>query len=196
MKIIQEGETGTALAPGRGRVPIVFEYRDLTLDSGVVARDVMVGVAADTGEVLTVPAQSAPRLKAARERGKDETFSVRIPPELSDVLWGVSEELGASPAKLNPALVRYYLHEATESPALARRLKRLSRHPLASRSPRTKLTVRSTSVLLDRVKALENKHDVTRSDLVRGAILATMEDVFDRPAKDRLGELKAIAEAV
>jgi hypothetical protein len=196
MKIIQEGETDTALAPGRGRVPIVFEYRDLTLDSGVVAKDVLVGVAVDGGEVLTVPAQSTPRLKAARERGKDETFSVRIPAELNDVLWGISEELGANPAKLSPALVRFYLHQATESRALARRRKRLSRHQLASKSPRTKLTVRSTAALLNRVRSMEQEQEVTRSDLVRGAIMATKEDVFDRPAGERLEQLKAIAEAV
>jgi hypothetical protein len=47
MKIIEEGTRGVALAPERGKVPVVFEYRDLTLDSGVVVKDVLVGVAAE-----------------------------------------------------------------------------------------------------------------------------------------------------
>ncbi len=66
MKIIQAGEKGVALAPERGKVPVAFEYRDLILDSGVVVRDVLVGVAEDTGEVLTIPAQSTPQIKLAR----------------------------------------------------------------------------------------------------------------------------------
>jgi len=196
MKIIEAGERGVALAPERGKVPIVFAYRDLTLDSGVVVKDVLVGVAEDTGEVLTIPAQSTPRIKLARQAAKDETFSVRIPFELNDVLWGVSHELGANPMKFNPALIRFYLHEATGSRAMARRLKRLSGSDLAMKSSNTKLSLRSDSELLDRVKQVEEREGVSRSELVRGAVMAMKEDVFDRPKKRRLAQLRAIAEAV
>ena len=195
MKIIEEGTRGVALAPERGRVRVVFVYRDLTLDSGVVVKDVLVGVAEDTGEVLTVPAQSTPRIKLARA-AKDETFSVRIPFELNDVLWGVSHELGANPTKFNPVLIRFYLHEATDSRTMARRLKRLSTSDLAAKSPKTKLTLRSNSDLLERVKQVEEREGVSRSELVRGAVIAMKEDVFDRPRKGRLAQLRAIAEAV
>jgi hypothetical protein len=191
-----KGTRGVALAPERGKVPVVFEYRDLTLDSGVVVKDVLVGVAEDTGEVLTVPAQSTPRIKLARLAGKDETFSVRIPFELNDVLWGVAHEFGANPTKFNSALIRFYLHEATDSRTMARRLKRLSTSDLAAKSSKTKLTLRSDSDLLERVKQVEEREGVSRSDLVRGAVIAVKEDVFDRPRKGRLAQLRAIAEAI
>jgi hypothetical protein len=196
MKIIEEGTRGVALSPERGRVPVVFEYRDLTLDSGVVVKDVLVGVAEDTGEVLTVPAQSTPRIKLARMGTKDETFSVRIPFELNDVLWGVSNELGANPTKFNSAMIRFYLHEATDSRSMARRLKRLSASDLATKSSKTRLTLRSNSDLLHRVRQVEEREGVSRSELVRGAVIAVKEDVFDRPRKGRLAQLRAIAEAV
>ena len=196
MKIIEAGDKGVALAPKRGKVSVVFEYRDLTLDSGVVVKDVLVGVAEDTGEVLTIAAQSTPRIKLARQAAKDETFSVRIPFELNDVLWGVSHELGANPTKFNAALIRFYLHEATDSRAMARRLKRLSATDLAVKSSNTKLSLRSDSDLLDRVKKVEEREGVSRSELVRGAVIAMKEDVFDRPQKRRLAQLRAIAEAV
>jgi hypothetical protein len=196
MKIIQEGSKGVALTPKRGRVPVVFEYRDLTLDSGVVVKGVLVGLDQATGEVLTVPAQSTPRIKLARQAAKDETFSVRIPRELNDVLWGVSHEFGANPSKFHSALVRFYLHEATDSPAVARRLKKLSASVLAAKASKAKLTLRSGSDLLERVKQVEERECVSRSDLVRGAVMAAKEDVFDKPRKGRLAQLRAIAEAV
>jgi len=196
MKIIQEGTRSVALAPGRGKVPVVFEYRTLTLDSGVVVEDVLVGVAEDTGEVLTVPAQSTPRIQLARLAAKDETFSVRIPRELSDVLWGVSHELGANPTKFHSAMIRFYLHEAADDRTMARRLMKLSTSDLAAGTARTKLTLRSDSGLLDRVRQVEEREGVSRSDLVRGAVVAAKEDVFDRPRKLRLAQLRAIAEAV
>jgi hypothetical protein len=174
MKIIEEGTRGVALAPGRGKVPVIFEYRDLTLDSGGVVRDVLVGVAEDTGEILTVPAQSTPRIKLARLAVKNEAFSVRIPLELNDVLWGVSHELGSNPTKFNSALIRFYLHEATGIRVMARRLKRLSTSDLAAKSSKTKLTLRSDSDLLHRVKQVEDREGVSRSDLVRGAVIAAV----------------------
>lgn len=68
MKILREGDRGYALARERGRVEIVYEYRTVTLEkSKATVRNVLVGVDAETGEVLTVPAQSTPKLKAARE---------------------------------------------------------------------------------------------------------------------------------
>jgi hypothetical protein len=71
MKNIEEGTRGVALDPKRGKVPVVFEHRDLTLDSGVVVTNVLAGVAEDTGEVLTIPAQSTPRIELARQSAKD-----------------------------------------------------------------------------------------------------------------------------
>jgi len=74
MKILKEGDRSVAIAPGRGKVPVIYRYQDLRLDSGVTVKDVLVGVAEGTGEVLTIPAQSAPRIKLARSRAKEERF--------------------------------------------------------------------------------------------------------------------------
>jgi predicted DNA-binding protein len=196
MKIIREGQTGVALVRERGRVPVVYEYRTLTLDSGVMVKDVLVGVDRETGEVLTLPAQSTPKVKLAREARKDETFSVRIPTELGDVLWGVSYEFGANPTKFISALIRFYLNEAAEEPSVAKRFKRLSTTELASAASRSRLTVRSGAELLRRLTEVEEREGVSRSELVRGAVVAAKEDVFDRPVKSRLAQLRAIAEAV
>ena len=196
MKILKEGDRSVAIAPGRGRVPVVYQYQDLRLDSGVTVKDVLVGVAEDTGEVLTIPAQSTPKIKLARTQAKEETFSVRIPRELGDLIWLVAFELHANPVKLGAALIRFYLHEATESPPFAKRLKRLAATELAQRSSTSKITLRSDFDLLDRLADVEETHDVTRSDLVRGALLAAKEDVLEKKPKRRLGQLQAIADAL
>lgn len=80
MKTLREGDRAYALAPERGRVEIVYEYRAVELEkSKATVSNVLVGVDAETGEVLTVPAQSTPKLKAAREAKKKEVKSVRTP---------------------------------------------------------------------------------------------------------------------
>ena len=71
MRILQEGDRGSALSPTRGQVQIVYEYRDIELESGISVRDVLVGVDATTGEILTLPAQSTPKIKRARDGAKE-----------------------------------------------------------------------------------------------------------------------------
>lgn len=195
MKILREGDTGMALAPGRGRVQVVYKYQDLVLDSGTVVKDVLVGVDAETGEVLVVPAQSTPKIHAARRATKDETFSVRIPRELYDVLWLVSAKFDVDPSRFTAPLILFYLNEALENASLARRLARLSMEDLASKEHRSRLTVRSDATLVDRLKRIEEEHSASRSEFVRGALMAAKEDVLDGRAKRRTERLQAIAEA-
>jgi hypothetical protein len=193
MRILLEGDTGVALAPQRGKVPIVYRYQDITLDSGVVVPDVLVGVSDETGEVLSIPSQSTPKIKSARSQAKEETITVRIPNELNDVLWLVSDELGADPSKFSSAVVRFYLSEAVTNSSLARRLKRLSMSQIAQRTRKSKLTFRMTKYFVTKVHTVEKAQRVTRSDLVRGAVLAAKEDVFEGKAKQRTERLRAIA---
>jgi hypothetical protein len=198
MKILKEGDRGTALAPGRGRVPIVYEYRTVHLEaSDVDVPDVLVGVCEESGEVLVLPAQSAPRLKQARQAVKDETFPVRLPGQLTDVLCLLADHFEVGTKKFLPALIRFYLAEAVRDRCLATRLARLAGRDVALEGPKRRITLRTDARLLERVDRLATELDgVTRSDLVRGAILAAKEDVLDGRAARRAETLKAVARAV
>ncbi len=198
MRILRAGDTGTALAPGRGQVQVVYEYRTVRLEeSDVTVRDVLVGVDPGTGEILTFPQQSTPKLKAARDSRKDETLPVRLPAQLFDVLGLLADFYGVQQRKLAPALIRMYLAEATGRRQLASRLVRLSKTRLAEGTPKRSLKVRSTQQLLDKVNALADAVDGTsRSDFVRGAIIAAKQDVFDDYAPRRAERLEAVARAI
>ncbi len=198
MKILKAGDRGEGLARGRGRVPIVYEYRTVHLKtSDVEAPNVLVGVCETTGEVLVIPAQSVPKLKEARQTVKDETFPVRLPAQLSDVLWLLADHFEVGTKKFLPALIRFYLSEAVRDRRLARRLGRLAKRDLALEGPKVRITLRTGADLLDRVDRLASELEgVSRSDLVRGAILAAKEDVLDGRAARRAETLGAIARAV
>ncbi|HSG07356.1 MAG TPA: hypothetical protein VLA36_03295 [Longimicrobiales bacterium] len=197
MKIIREGERGVALAPGLGRVPVVFRYRTLTLDSGARIASVLVGVHEESDEVLVIPAQSAARIKEVRGTSKEEILEARVPRELEDVLAMVAEHYHVTTRRFSPALIRFYLQSATEQPPLARRLSRLARHPLAQGRLAGRIKVRCESRLtvgLERLAGVLG--DASQSDLVRGAIMAAKEDVLDGRASRRAEQLEAVAAAV
>lgn len=198
MKILRAGDRGQALAPERGRVEVVYEYRAVELgQTGVMVRDVLVGVDAETGEIVTIPAQSTPKLKAARDSRKDVVMSVRIPRELGDVLRLVADFFHAETDQFTPALIRYYLSAAASNEGLARRLSRLSKSRLAKGELRESLRVRVRRDLQEAVNELALRtHGVNKSDVVRGAIIAAKEDVLDGRAGKRQRELEAVALAV
>jgi hypothetical protein len=197
MKILREGDTGVALAPGRGKVPVVYRYQDYDLDSGVRVKNVLLGIDPETGEVLTVPAQSTAKIKAARS-AKDQTVEARISAELQDVIALIAAHFETSPQRVGPAVVRYYIGKASDSPRLERRLKRLSTSTLAQLQKRVAWKVRMrpeyASWLAEVTSADET---VTPSDILRGILVAAKEDVLDQAADSpRKSELEAAALAV
>lgn len=196
MQILKEGDRGQALAKGRGRVDIIYRYRTLELDSGVRVDDVLVGIDPETDEVLTIPAQSTPKIRQARGATKEQTLPVRIPGELDDIVWLVAAEMDANPSKFGPAAVRYYLDEAVRNDGLARRLGILSKGRLATAKSRKKMTLRTDSELVVNVAAVSKQVGVTRSDLVRGAVVALGEDVLEGRAPRRREKLQAVARAL
>ena len=174
MKILREGDRGYALAPERGRVEVVYEYRSVRLEkSDATVKDVLVGVDAETGEVLTVPVQSTPKLKAAREATKEKVMSVRTPRELDDVLHLVAEHYRADPKQFSPAVIRYYLVLASTDASLVRRLCKLSKSRLATGKCQKNLRLRVQQNLLNWAGEVAlATEDITKSDLIRGAIVA------------------------
>ena len=188
-----------ALAPdGRGWVPVTFGYRTVRLEeTGVDVPNVLVGVDDETGTILIIPSQSTPRLKAARELVKDEVFQVRIPHELEDILVLLADQFGASPSKFTPALLRFYLTEASERRALAVRLVKLSQGPLARGRRGVKLSFRGSSAFTSSVRRTSKAvRGASKSALARGAIIAAKEDLLDGRSPSRTEKMQAVAHAL
>lgn len=89
-----------------------------------------------------------------------------------------------------------YLDESVRNDGLARRLGTLSKGRLATARSRTKMTLRTDRELVVNVAAVSKQLGVTRSDLVRGAVVALGEDVLDGRAPRRREKLQAVARAL
>jgi len=87
MKILKEGDRSEAMCHKcQARVPIKYYYRTVHLDeSDIDVKNVLVGVCEKCGETVSIPAQSFPRLKEAREK-KSKTIEARVPLELDDII--------------------------------------------------------------------------------------------------------------
>ena len=72
-RVLAEGARGRALHPELGKmVQITYQRRDYEVQ-GVMITDLLVGVHEPDGQVLSVPAQSLPRVQAAlRDVGRGQ----------------------------------------------------------------------------------------------------------------------------
>jgi len=67
MKLYHSGEKGKAICDVNGQVSTTFKYRDVPFSDGVgLAKHILVGVCDQCGKTLSIPPQSTPAIKAAR----------------------------------------------------------------------------------------------------------------------------------
>ncbi|MDX1396512.1 MAG: hypothetical protein R3195_19175 [Gemmatimonadota bacterium] len=198
MRILREGEREEALCPTcETWRPTVYRYRTVRLEeSGLDVEGVLVGVCDACGETVSLPPQSTPRLREARAP-KEHVLEARIPRHLDDVVFVISEKLGAPTAALRGAIVRYYLDEVRRKATTARRVERLARSELAGGACDTRISVRVDRSAWDDVWAVARDAGVrSQSDLIRGALVAAKEDLLDERAKARRRDLERLAAAI
>lgn len=195
MRILKSGDPLEAICERCGDlVEGTYQYRPFPLEqTGVVVPNVLVGVCGRCGETISLPAQSTPRLKEARERHM-EKVPLRFSRELEDVLGMISASLSAPVAAVPGMLVRYYLEVARRDPAVRRRIVRALDHPILKQPRDVRAAV---SVNVDALGAVEQqmaREGVSnRSDLIRGMLMVAGEDVLDNRAPKRRELLKEMA---
>ena len=195
MKILKEGDRSESMCQTcKARVPIKYLYRTVHLDeSDVDVKNVLVGVCEKCGETVSIPAQSFPRLKEAREK-KSKTIEARVPLELDDVIRMIADYYNVSDQAFRSSLLRFYLYQLVKNESLARRIKRLSEKDLARGKAPARVSLRlSYDLWNDAWTVLNNSGINDWSTVIRGIIIAAQEDVFSNRASRRREELECIA---
>lgn len=195
MRILKQGDKGQALCPTcRRRQATTYEYRTVRLrETGVDVDDVLVGVCDVCGEIVSIPAQSTPRLKEARD-AKLATVNARIPRHLDDALHMVVDRYGASTQTFASTLLRYYLNQVARSEPFARRVQRLARDKLAHGKADARVSLRLSEQLW--AEAWREAREVgiqSQAELFKGVIIAALEDCLHDRAPARRRVLSGIA---
>jgi hypothetical protein len=195
MRILKSGDPLVAICERCEEVVAgTYQYRPFPLEkSGVVVPNVLVGVCGTCGEIVSLPAQSTPRLKEARER-QMEKVPLRFSRELEDVLGLVSASLAAPMTAVPGMLVRYYLEIARRDPGLRRRIVRALDNPILKQPRDARAAVSVNADSLDAVEQQMAEEGVlNRSDLFRGMLMVAGEDILDNRAPKRRETLMELA---
>ncbi|HEX6037430.1 hypothetical protein [Longimicrobium sp.] len=165
-------------------------------ESGIDVPGVLVDACDQCGTVVALPAQSTPRLLDARVPIKEEQLEARIPTHLEDVIYLLAREFFTSVQAVRPAVLRFYLGELLNDPALAERVRLLSESDLADAPARARVSLRVPAELLAVVRETARAAGMAKdSDLVRGLLLAAKEDVLDGRHPERILRLSGAAQA-
>lgn len=181
MRILKEGDRGRAICDScQSSVTIRYEYGTIHLEeTDVDVPDVLVGVCDSCSQVVTIPAQSTPRLKEAREK-KQLVLQANLPRQLDDVLRLVADAVEAREEAFTPAVLRFYLSEVARSRRFAARVAKLTRSDLAHGGPSVRRSLRLSHELLEAAWAGARAAGIrTKTDMVKGAIVAVKQDVLE-----------------
>ena len=198
MHLFREGDRSEAICHAcEKRVSTQFAVRTVRLaETGLDVPDVLAAVCDECGGVAAIPAQSAPKLKEARERRKAEELEARIPSHLDDVVHLLSDHFAAAVASFRPSLLRFYLREVASDADLADRVKVLAGSDLAQGRARARVSLRAPEGLLRDVRGRARQAGIASdADLIRGILLAAKEDVLEGGAPERRMRLGGAAQA-
>jgi hypothetical protein len=195
MKIWKEGDTGEAICDTcERRVATTYAYRSVHLrQTGANVENVLVGVCDECDEVASIPAQSVPRLKEARE-GKLQTVNARIPRHLDDVLHLLADRYRAATPSFSAAMLRYYLNEIATSESFARRVSRLADKDIVRGKADSRISLRLSERLWTLAWRKAREAGIERqTDMLKGLIIAALEDSVGGRAPTRRRVLEGIA---
>jgi hypothetical protein len=200
MKLHFPGEKGSAICEADGLVSTTFAYRDVPFSDGSgVAKQILVGVCDRCGEVVAIPPQSTPAIKAAREKAGVSVEAV-LPAVYLDALDlacyridpGVTQEF-------RKRLLLYYVHRCAGDEEATRRVASILREAggefrEGERSPvRRRLSLKVSRPMARSIERLMEATRLNRTDLFKALVVQIGKDIVEpeRPAK--LAELRTLA---
>jgi hypothetical protein len=197
-KFWRAGDRSRAICEECGKVVETrFEYRTYSLSRPRVdVPDVLVAVCMVCDQTVAVPYQSSPRLNEAR-KAAEGALEARIPRHLEDVLAVVASHYGRNDSEFRAVVLRYYLHALGENEAFALHVRELATGELARGTADERLSLKVQKPVLSRAwDSARNAGIRSKTDMVKGAILAAAEDLESRHGKKRRDSLAEMAASV
>lgn len=185
MRFLNAGDHSRALCRHCGAMrETEYQYRPLLLEkTKVTVPNVLVGVCLQCDSTVSVPAQSMPRLKEARQRVMKEQ-NARISLELEDRLNMMAAEMDVRPEPFKGALCRYALSRVVRDKTFARLVWKHAQSAGAKGTAGARVKFRTEAALPQQAMAVAHASGISDlSTILRGAILTV--DVLLAAPKQR-----------
>ena len=183
MRILNEGDRSKAYCQKCATInAITYVYRDFTLDSGKKVINVLQGVCLKCGTALSIPAQSTPKIQEAI-RQKSFPFEIRVPPVLEDVLYNIGSASHLEKTIALKCLIQFYsnkiVHESDRK--IGNFIVEIkNNYPIWFGTKRSRLSMKISVAIADKIEFLTEKLALNRSELVVGILVKAKVDLVEK----------------
>jgi hypothetical protein len=198
MHFWKEGDESEAICHDCDKIVTTrYAVRTVRLsEGGIEVPGVLAGVCTECDRVVSLPAQSAPKIKEARDRRKAETLEAKVPAQIDDMIHLLAAHFATAVEAFRADLLRFYLREVASDQAFAERVRDLGDSELAQGRTRARVSLRAPAELLESARERAHQAGVeTDAALLRGIVLAAVEDVLEGKSPDRRIRLGGAAQA-
>ena len=201
MKLHHAGEKGRAVCEADGLVSVTYGYRDVPFSDGSgVAKQILVGVCDVCSEVVAIPPQSTPAIKAAREKATAPIEAV-LPAPYVDVLDLAAYRIDPeATVEFRKRLVLFYVHRLMSDKRAAERIARL----METADPKfrdthqcdvvcRRLSLKVSPAVARNIATLAETAKLTKTDLIKSIVLQIDADIIAPKKPAHLAELQTLA---
>lgn len=195
MKIYFAGDKSKAICPCCGIVETTFRYRDVFLaETKKTVEGILVGVCDKCDEVVSMPAQSTPAIKAVREAAT-ESIEVQLPSPYLEVLDLACYKIDPnSVQEMRKRLVLFYIHKHAINDFEVR--KSLIAHAdfakkIPNESPRKRFSMKVSKKSALEFGGIVSVFNKTKTETLKSILAEIKVDVLDNDKM--LPELRALS---
>ena len=195
MNFYNIGDTSRALCGKcKAVVPTTFYLRNVPLSDGSgVAKNVLVSVCDQCGEVCGIPQQSLPLVQETVKKAK-EAIEARVSVAIDDLFKVACMKIGAS-TDFQSTLIRYYANTMSKEETFPGALKDFIEGKIVRGKKTRRISIKGENVKAD-FEVMKSKLRVRRYvDCIEAVAFRVNEDIIEEHAPDKINELKTIYKA-
>lgn len=200
MKLFVQGQKGKAICEADGLVSTTFMYRDVPFSDGTgIVRNILVGVCDTCGDVVSIPPQSTPAIKAVRVKAV-ASIEAMLPSVYLEALDLACYRIDPGVTQdFRKRLLLYYVHRCITDRRGAQRLAGIMQEAGrafrdAERSNvRRRLSLKVSPTMFSNVERLMDATKLNRTDLLKSLVVQIDEDIIEPEHPADLDELRTLA---
>ncbi len=197
MRIVKEGDKRQVICHNCGRSEATYSLRNVDFsDKSGTVKNILAAVCNKCNEVVSIPAQSTPKIKAEYNKIK-ASVEVRVPAHFLDILNVATQKINpALDDNFNRSLILYYLHALNTGRYEQNGLSDFLNTDFAKAKASKRISMKINANQLEEINSIMERQNLKKNtDVIKAVILKINEDIVQNDKPEQLSELRNVAAA-
>jgi hypothetical protein len=182
MRFLNEGDKSKAFCRKcEGIKAITYIYRDFVLKNGRRVPNVLQGVCSTCDSVVSIPAQSTPKIQDAIHE-KSLPLEIRVPPILEDVLYSIGQTSHLDTSVALKCLIQYYSNKIVqekENKVGSFIVSINNKQPSWFGTKRSRLSLKISFAISEKIRSISQQLSLNKSEYITGILVMAKEELLE-----------------